>query len=402
MLTAFPVVAYDADFTSHPHHTMLAIRPIAFGAPRSLVLTRGPANMMIKGGARAIVAPGGFRLTKASTVRRTFHSSSILKHQPFDITKGNSTMATINEPIIHSVFEPQTSTWQYIVADPTTKAAVIIDPVLDYDLARNAVSTTTADGLLATAEEQGYTVEWLLETHAHADHLTAAAYLQHRLEAMGNKKAGICIGKRIVGVQERFAKRYGIEGPEYRAAFDRLLEDDEVLRVGRLEVKVMHLPGHTPDHLGYLVGCTYEPRPDNRVLSVCMLLTDAEKQTYFAATPSSTPTSALPAVISPRATSTSSTPRPKSSSRSPTRSASTRAMTTSPRTRRAGRRRAPPWPSSGRGTSTSDRTRPRTSSSTGGPRGTPGWGSRDCCTRRCNSTSAAGTCPGRRRVAIGS
>ncbi|KAL8310780.1 hypothetical protein RB597_001631 [Gaeumannomyces tritici] len=362
MLTAFPVVAYDADFTSHPHHTMLAIRPIAFGAPRSLVLTRGPANMMIKGGARAIVAPGGFRLTKASTVRRTFHSSSILKHQPFDITKGNSTMATINEPIIHSVFEPQTSTWQYIVADPTTKAAVIIDPVLDYDLARNAVSTTTADGLLATAEEQGYTVEWLLETHAHADHLTAAAYLQHRLEAMGNKKAGICIGKRIVGVQERFAKRYGIEGPEYRAAFDRLLEDDEVLRVGRLEVK----------------------------------------QTYFAATPSSTPTSALPAVISPRATSTSSTPRPKSSSRSPTRSASTRAMTTSPRTRRAGRRRAPPWPSSGRGTSTSDRTRPRTSSSTGGPRGTPGWGSRDCCTRRCNSTSAAGTCPGRRRVAIGS
>ncbi|KAL8400969.1 hypothetical protein RB594_001115 [Gaeumannomyces avenae] len=163
-------------------------------------------------------------------------------------------MTTINEPIIHSVFEPQTSTWQYIVADPTTKAAVIIDPVLDYDPARNAISTTTADGLLAMAEEQGYTVEWLLETHAHADHLTAAAYLQHRLEAMGNKKAGICIGKRIVGVQEQFAKRYGIEGPEYMAAFDRLLEDDEVLRLGRLEVKVMYLPGHTPDHLGYLVG----------------------------------------------------------------------------------------------------------------------------------------------------
>ncbi|KAL8341002.1 hypothetical protein RB601_006889 [Gaeumannomyces tritici] len=373
MLTAFPVVAYDADFTSHPHHTMLAIRPIAFGAPRSLVLTRGPANMMIKGGARAIVAPGGFRLTKASTVRRTFHSSSILKHQPFDITKGNSTMATINEPIIHSVFEPQTSTWQYIVADPTTKAAVIIDPVLDYDLARNAVSTTTADGLLATAEEQGYTVEWLLETHAHADHLTAAAYLQHRLEAMGNKKAGICIGKRIVGVQERFAKRYGIEGPEYRAAFDRLLEDDEVLRVGRLEVKVMHLPGHTPDHLGYLVGSN-------------VFCGDSLFNTDVGTARCDFPSGDVHQL----------------SSRSPTRSASTRAMTTSPRTRRAGRRRAPPWPSSGRGTSTSDRTRPRTSSSTGGPRGTPGWGSRDCFTRRCNSTSAAGTCPGRRRVAIGS
>ncbi|KLU92839.1 hypothetical protein MAPG_11801 [Magnaporthiopsis poae ATCC 64411] len=237
----------------NPRHTMLAIRPCALGAFRPLVLVRRPVNM-IKGGALAITAPNGFGSTKASIVSRTFHSSSILKSQTSIITRHNSTMATVNEPIVHSVFEPQTSTWQYIVADPATKAAVIIDPVLDYDPARNAISTKTADGLLAMAKEHSYAIEWLLETHAHADHLTAAAYLQHRLEAAGNKKPGICIGKRIVGVQERFAKRYGIDGAEYTAAFDRLLEDDEILQLGQLQVKAMHLPGHTPDHLGYLVG----------------------------------------------------------------------------------------------------------------------------------------------------
>lgn len=228
---------------------------------------------MIKGAALAIAAPRGFGSTKASTFSKTFYTSSILKSQTFNITKNNSTMAAVNEPIVHSIFESQTSTWQYIVADPATKAAVIIDPVLDYDPARNAISTKTADALLAMAKEQGYAIEWLLETHAHADHLTAAAYLQHRLEATGNKKPGICIGRRIVGVQERFAKRYGIDGAEYRAAFDRLLEDDEVLQVGQLQVKVMHLPGHTPDHLGYLVGCTYEPPRPPVFLSICVLLT---------------------------------------------------------------------------------------------------------------------------------
>jgi glyoxylase-like metal-dependent hydrolase (beta-lactamase superfamily II) len=157
------------------------------------------------------------------------------------------------EPIVHTVFEPQTSTWQYVVADPSTKSAVIIDPVLDFDPARNAISTKSADGLLALVKEEGYVVEHLLETHAHADHLTAAKYLQTQL-AKDGKKPEIGIGKRIAEIQERFAKRYGIAREEYEGAFDKLLEDDEIFHVGEVEAKAVHLPGHTPDHMGYLIG----------------------------------------------------------------------------------------------------------------------------------------------------
>lgn len=81
------------------------------------------------------------------------------------------------EPIIHSCFEPATSTWQYVVADLATRAAVIIDPVLDFDPARCLVSTASADAVLALVNDNGYAVERLLETHVHADHLTAAKYL---------------------------------------------------------------------------------------------------------------------------------------------------------------------------------------------------------------------------------
>ncbi|KAK4158323.1 hypothetical protein C8A00DRAFT_10970 [Chaetomidium leptoderma] len=158
------------------------------------------------------------------------------------------------EPIVHAVFEPHTSTWQYIVADSSTKAAVIVDPVLDFDPSRNAISTESADALLALVKEHGYTVDTLLETHVHADHLTAAKYLQDRLAKAGEKKPQIGIGKRIGEVQERFAARYGIARDEYEGAFDRLLDDDEIFHVGQLEAKAVHLPGHTPDHMGYLIG----------------------------------------------------------------------------------------------------------------------------------------------------
>ncbi|KAG7286987.1 hypothetical protein NEMBOFW57_006487 [Staphylotrichum longicolle] len=157
------------------------------------------------------------------------------------------------EPIVHTVFEPQTSTWQYVVADPSTKTAVIIDPVLDFDPARNSITTKSADALLALVKEKGYTVDRLLETHVHADHLTAARYLQDKL-AKDGKKPEIGIGRRIGQVQERFAKRYGIAQEECEGAFDKLFDDDEIFHVGELEAKAVHLPGHTPDHMGYLIG----------------------------------------------------------------------------------------------------------------------------------------------------
>ncbi|KAI3533748.1 metallo-beta-lactamase superfamily protein [Colletotrichum filicis] len=159
------------------------------------------------------------------------------------------------EPTIHEIFEPVTGTWQYIVADPSTKAAVIIDSVLDFDPAKNAISTQTADGLLDVVKKNGYNVVNILETHVHADHLTASKYLQSRLrEAQDGAAPKICIGRRIGVVQERFAEKYGISKDEYANAFDRLLDDDEVFEIGDLKAKAIHLPGHTPDHMGYMIG----------------------------------------------------------------------------------------------------------------------------------------------------
>ncbi|RKU48937.1 hypothetical protein DL546_009261 [Coniochaeta pulveracea] len=159
-----------------------------------------------------------------------------------------------HEPIVHSVFEPKTCTWQYVVADPQTSAAVLIDTVLDFDPATGTISHGTADSLLSLAQGKGYHIEKILETHVHADHLTAAKYIQHKLEATQGSRPDICIGKRITEVQQRFAQRYGIPPEEYEGAFDKLFDDNEVFMTGSLEVKVLHLPGHTPDHVGYVVG----------------------------------------------------------------------------------------------------------------------------------------------------
>lgn len=157
-------------------------------------------------------------------------------------------------PSIHPTYEPNTGTWQYLIADPSSLTAVIIDPVLDYDAGSQAISTRTADSLLSLVNSHKYTIAKILETHAHADHLTAASYLQHRLEKIQGSKPPIGIGKRIVKVQEMFGARYGVPEDEWRSAFDELFKDEEEFNVGELGVKVIHLPGHTPDHVGYVVG----------------------------------------------------------------------------------------------------------------------------------------------------
>lgn len=166
----------------------------------------------------------------------------------------STTTAGTGEPTIHDVFESQTGTWQYVVADPATSVAVIIDPVLDYDPATQMVTTTTADALLAMVKEKGYKIDKILETHAHADHLTAASYLQKRLAEEEGYRPEIGIGKRIGQVQELFGKRYGVPAEEYEGVFDKLFEDDEVFHIGQLAAQAIHLPGHTPDHLGYRIG----------------------------------------------------------------------------------------------------------------------------------------------------
>jgi glyoxylase-like metal-dependent hydrolase (beta-lactamase superfamily II) len=137
-----------------------------------------------------------------------------------------------------------------VVQDTETGNAAIIDSVLDYDPASGRTSTASADEIVAFVREKGLTVEWLLETHAHADHLSAAPYLQEKL---GGK---IAIGEHILTVQEAFGKLFNA-GSDFRrdgSDFDRLFADGEQFRIGNLDVTVLHVPGHTPADLAYVVG----------------------------------------------------------------------------------------------------------------------------------------------------
>lgn len=197
------------------------------------------------------------------------------------------------QPTVHHVFEPTTGTFQYFVADPSTLSAAIIDPVLDYDPVTQVISTNTANALLSLVKEKGYKVDWILETHAHADHLTASFYLQRRLSTVQGHKPPVGIGKRIGQVQKTFGQRYLVSADEYEGVFDKLFDDDETFRIGEMQAMAMHLPGHTPDHLGYRVGgklFTIISRPST-------LLTQGSQTTCSVETPSSTSTSALRGVI---------------------------------------------------------------------------------------------------------
>lgn len=158
-----------------------------------------------------------------------------------------------SEPTIHPIFEPATGTFTYIVTDPPSRAAVIIDPVLDFDLSTSSINTNSADAVLCFIRKNDYKVEFILETHAHADHLSAASYLQAQLNKTG-KRPQIGIGERINQVQKQFGRRYSVSTEEYETAFDRLFKDDDVIHIGAMEIKAIHLPGHTPDHMGYCIG----------------------------------------------------------------------------------------------------------------------------------------------------
>lgn len=166
----------------------------------------------------------------------------------------SSSSNTFGQPVIHSVFENRTGTWQYVVADPTTLSAVIIDPVLNFDPTTRIITSESADLLLSLIKHHGYKVNRILETHIHADHLTAASYIQNSLAREQAQRPQICIGKRIEQLQEMFGRRYGIPAQEYQGAFDHLFDDDEIFSIGSMNAQAVHLPGHTPDHLGYKIG----------------------------------------------------------------------------------------------------------------------------------------------------
>lgn len=154
------------------------------------------------------------------------------------------------EPRVEAFFDAPTNTFSYIVRDPASEACAIVDSVLDLDYAAGRLLYESADRVIARVREEGLRVEWLLETHVHADHLSAAPYIQ---DALGGK---IGIGDQITVVQETFGKVFN-EGTEFRrdgSQFDRLFHDGDRFAIGTMEARVMHTPGHTPACLTYVIG----------------------------------------------------------------------------------------------------------------------------------------------------
>lgn len=152
---------------------------------------------------------------------------------------------------IEMFFDHDSSTFSYVVADLQSKQAAIIDPVLNYDAAAGAVSTADADKLLSYLTTNGLTLQWILETHAHADHLSAAHYLKQKTGAT------IGIGEGIRKVQQTFKVVFNIADTELQATgdyFDQLFADNEQFKIGNLQATVINTPGHTNDSVSYLIA----------------------------------------------------------------------------------------------------------------------------------------------------
>ena len=157
---------------------------------------------------------------------------------------------TLHAPQVKAFFDEPTFTVSYVVSDAATRKAAIIDSVWNFDQASGRTSFESADAIIAYVEAEGLDVEWILETHAHADHLSAAPYLQEKL---GGKLA---IGREIVTVQGVFGKIFN-EGTEFArdgSQFDRLLDDGDVLMIGDTPLLALHVPGHTPADMAYVIG----------------------------------------------------------------------------------------------------------------------------------------------------
>ena len=153
-------------------------------------------------------------------------------------------------PSIQGFFDETTFTISYVIWDPSSHRAAIVDPVLDFDRDSGATSHKSADALISFVRDQGLAIDWILETHAHADHLTGAPYLKEKL---GGR---IAIGANIVDVQKTFAGLFNFEAT-FKAngeQFDHLFAEEEVFEIGELAGRVLHTPGHTPACISYIVG----------------------------------------------------------------------------------------------------------------------------------------------------
>ncbi len=156
----------------------------------------------------------------------------------------------MSNPVVQQFFDEPTNTFSYVVRDPDSQACAILDSVLDLDYAAGRTDVRSADEIIRYVRDNNLTVEWILETHVHADHLSAAPYLHEKL---GGKTG---IGEKIVDVQEIFGKVFnaGTEFARDGSQFDQLFREGDTFRIGNLEGRVLHTPGHTPACLTYVIG----------------------------------------------------------------------------------------------------------------------------------------------------
>lgn len=169
--------------------------------------------------------------------------------QPLDRATVQVNKARHGVPAIKPFFDEATSTIAYVVYDTASRHAAIIDSVLDFDPASGRTSFSSANKIIAFAGEKELIIDWLLETHVHADHLSAAPYLQQKL---GGK---IAIGAQVVTVQETFGKLFNA-GPDFKtdgSDFDRLFADGDKFNIGDMQATVLHVPGHTPACIAYVI-----------------------------------------------------------------------------------------------------------------------------------------------------
>jgi glyoxylase-like metal-dependent hydrolase (beta-lactamase superfamily II) len=153
-------------------------------------------------------------------------------------------------PEVDAFFDEATNTISYIVKDPTSNSCAIVDSVMDIDYAAGRITYDHADELIRNIEERGLKLEWIIETHVHADHLSAAPYIQQKL---GGK---IGVGSKIMVVQETFGKVFN-EGTEFQrdgSQFDKLFEDGDTYKIGNMDAVAMYTPGHTPACMVHVVG----------------------------------------------------------------------------------------------------------------------------------------------------
>ena len=161
-----------------------------------------------------------------------------------------ASLTTLVRPGVKAFFDAATNTISYVVRDPASKACAVVDSVMDLDYAAGRITFSSADEIIDYVRANGLKVEWLIETHAHADHLSAAPYIQQKV---GGK---IGIGEHIVTVQEVFGKVFN-EGTEFRrdgSQFDRLFKEGDSYQIGSMTARIMHTPGHTPACTTHVVG----------------------------------------------------------------------------------------------------------------------------------------------------